>query len=266
MVRSVVTLVAVLAVTACSAGGDAGNRFQEQNPGYRTRAGTFYEETYLPEAVKGLIAAFAPQELAEEQAKAVLRDLIYDFLDMSAHGITRRAHAGVLARLDARIRALADGPKVPENYEAWKKGGNPAFPNPLSFLTRVERQSPPVSLALSDELKKEGWRVRSLESLDETGEYADLLGVEPYQVFVVERTPGTGQPDESLTLLVYRLRFIRRLIAAIDAKKQVKPDIVLQLFWRMHEHAVILFQAVPVQDDERLKEWVRRQWIDTFCH
>ncbi|MEE3219866.1 MAG: hypothetical protein VX257_06365, partial [Planctomycetota bacterium] len=59
--RRLPTLVVVLlTLTECGSEGNAENPFQEHNPDYRTRAGTFYEKMYLPGATKGLICAFAP--------------------------------------------------------------------------------------------------------------------------------------------------------------------------------------------------------------
>lgn len=168
MRRLLTFVVVLLAITECGSEGNAENPFQEHNPDYRTRAGTFYEKAYLPGATKGLICVFAPQELSEKKARQILRQFIYNFLDQyiaDGGAITRRNHARILARLDSRVKELADGPSILKNYEAWKSGSSGKFPNPLAFLTKVAFQSPPVMLTLNRELQQQGWRVQSMESL-----------------------------------------------------------------------------------------------------
>ena len=269
MKRLIAVLWLLSSVTFLWAEEEPKNVFLASNPDYRTRAGTFYEREYLPKAVQGLVAAFAPEVLPEETARKVLRDFIYEFLDQYVRDggeITRRGHAKVLAGLDARIRELADDPRVLDNYEAWKTGGKPEFPNPIAFSTVLRFQSPPVTLELSAELTDKGWSVRSLESLDETGKYADVLGVEPYQAFVLERKGGGAGPSRSLTLLLYRSRDASRLLTALDGLAKAKPDEesrkrIPQLFWRTARHVVFLLEPSPGEDDDPLKQWIRRVWV-----
>lgn len=242
------------------------NAFHKNNPDYRERAGAFYEQKYLPDAVKGLVAAFAPQALPEETARKVLRDFIYEFLDQYAQDggeISRRGHAKVLAALDAKIRELTDDPRVLDNYRAWRSGGKAEFPNTLAFLTVP---SLPVTLELSPDLIDQGWSVRSLYSLDETGEYADVLGMEPYQVFIIKRKADAPAQDRTLTLLLYSGRGAPRLLAALDALAKANPDHenrkrIPQLFWRTATHVVLLLEPSPSADDDPLKQWIRRAWV-----
>ncbi len=246
--------------------GDSDNNFRKNNPDYRTRAGTFYEKEYLPGAVKGLMAALAPNEAAKQQVTALLKQFIYEFLDQyikDGGEMTRREHAGVLANLDESVLEYTGGSKVAlKNYEAWKTGSSKEFPNPLSFLTVITFQSPPVELSLSPELEKRGWRVTSLESLSETIQYADTLGVEPYQVFVLERAADGARNRGSVTLLIYRSKDSSRLLSALDARKSGEMKTVPQLFWRTRKHVVFLLQEKPTEDSGNLKDWIKRQWID----
>lgn len=251
---------------------DAGQAFRRSNPGYRERAGKFYEKDYLPGAIKGLQAAFAPQQLDTGAAGSILTNLIYTFLDhyIVEGAITRRHHAAVIAKLDADVLRLIDDPAIAKRYESWKAGTDPAFPNPLSFLTMLERQSPPVALNLSPSLKKEGWKLQSLESLEATGEYADVLGMEPYQVFVIHHQKEAGDRSRQvMTLLLYRQNHATKLLAQLDREspvrvinspKQIRP----QLFWQTKGH-VVFVQENPQANQSResltLKRWIQRQWI-----
>ena len=269
--KSLMAVLAALVLMNVAWGDEAAKKeFLANNPDHRTKAGTFYEQKYLPEAVKGLVAAFAPQVLPEETAKKVLRDFIYEFLDQAIEDggrISRRGHAKVLAGLDARIRELSDDPQVLGNYEMWKMGGNREFSNTLAFLTVLRFQSPPVVLALSAELMEKGWSARSLESLDDTGKYADVLGVEPYQVFVVERKGENGAQGRGLTLLLYDSREASQLLAAVDGMAKAKADgeiggRIPQLFWRVGGHVVFLLEPLPSEENEAVKEWIRRVWVN----
>ena len=234
MRRLLTFVVVLLALTECGSEGNAENPFQEHNPDYRTRAGTFYEKAYLPGATKGLICVFAPQEMSEKRARQILRQFIYTFLDQyiaDGGAITRRNHARILARLDSRVKELADGPSILKNYEAWKSGSSKKFPNPLAFLTKVAFQSPPVMLTLNRELQQQGWSVQSMESLQQTGNHADTLGLEPYQVFILHRETAPSREGD-ITLLVYRLKHATDLLAAVGAHNGKKPAARIRLFWR----------------------------------
>lgn len=269
MKRLIAVLVLLLGTIVVWAGDEPKSSFLRANPDYRTRAGTFYEREYLPGAVKGLVAAFAPQVLPEATATKILRDFIYEFLDQLAEDggqISRRGHAEVLAGLDARVRELADGPGILDNYEAWKRGSKKEFPNPLAFLTVLAFQSPPVPLDLSPELTEMGWSLKSLQSLAETAEYADVMEVEPYQVFVLEQEGDTAEGGRTLTLLLYLSKDLPRVLTALDARAKVQPDddtkaVAPQLFWRTSRCVVLLLEANPMGDGDQLKQGIRRQWI-----
>lgn len=265
--------ITILCAAAAGLQADPAEEFARANPDYRTRAGTFYEKKYLPGATKGLMAVLAPQEVSEEQVEKVLLALIYEFLDQYAQDasmITRRGQARVLARMDARVAELAgDSGEILHNYKVWKTGSSKAFPNPLSFMTVIARQSPPLKLKLSPELVDEGWRLVSLESLRATGEYADVLGIEPYQVFLLRRQGDDAESRGLLTLLVYRRRDAAKLLSAADllrAKDRGGPTTraVPQLFWRTDKLLIFLAQETQLEGDEAVREWVRRQWIRIY--
>lgn len=274
LLDGMIPLLLIACVTSQAlAESDAAQAFKRSNPGYRERAGKFYEKDYLPGAIKGLQAAFAPQQLDTGAAGNILTNLIYDFLDQyiaAGTGLTRRNHAAVIAKLDAEVHRLIDDPAIAKRYERWKADTDPAFPNPLSFLTMLERQSPPVALNLSPSLKKEGWHLQSLESLEETGQYADVLGMEPYQVFVIHHQKESGDRSRrAMTLLLYRQKHAPKLLAQLDREssvrvinspKQIKP----QLFWQTKGHVVFVQenpQASQRRESLTLKRWIQRQWI-----
>jgi len=247
-------------------GGPEPKPLEKRDP-YSIRAGAFYEKSYLPGAIKGLQAVFAPQELSDEKAKEMLLELVYGFLgQLHKEGgeISRRGHARVLARLDKEVAALADDPKVLKNYEAWKGGGSKEFRNPLQFLTRIEFQARPMRLKLNAELKEHGWSVESLESLTATGDYGDRFGVEPYQVLKVLRREKEGAKSLRLLILVYRLRDSAKVFRTMDARQARAgrdPADKATLFWRTDRHVAVLVENRGPGNDH-VKEWIKRQWTD----
>lgn len=231
---------------------------------YSTRAGAFYEKEYLSGAVKGLEAVFAPQDLSDDKATQMLLDQIYGFLGQlhKENGeISRRGHAGIIARLDREVAALADDRAILNNYEAWKDGSSNKYPNPLSFLTNIKFQSPPLQLALNADLRQAGWVMQSLDALEETGRFADALGVEPYQVFTFSQVEA-GRMTPRMDLLVCRLRDAATVLIHLDSRKdsQESEREIPELFWRTNKHA-IFFVGRSDANMTAARDWIKRQWI-----
>jgi hypothetical protein len=258
---AILLLCACFATVANAAEGDGKTAFQKNNPNYRDRAGRSYEVSYLPGAIKGLQAAFEPQQLPKETAHKILHALIYDFLDIySVSGaLSRRQHAAVIAKLDKKIKALVDDPKVLDRYEQWKRGGSERFKNPLCFLTRLTFQAPPVKLSLPQRLTAAGWRLDSLESLKQTGDFADVLDLEPYQVFQVEN----ANTHAAFTLLLFRLRDAQRVVATMQ-KNPKRGNHTVRLFWRTAKHIVFIKETGNEATHAEIKAWIRAQWTAEF--
>ncbi len=239
-----------------------GNKFLLLNPGYREQAGSHYEQSYLPGATQGLVAALTPETITEKDAEAVLRTFIYDFLNqmiLDEGEVDRRAHASVLQRLDAAIGQRTRDENLLERYAAWKIGSHDDYHNPLAFLTHLGFQSPPVLLALSDDLARET-SVRSLTSLAETAAYTSMLGVEPYQVFVISQEAAARAAPHTMTLLLYRKAQAASVLAAIKASAASDRP---QIFWQTRRHLVVALAGETQADwRERLSRRIREQWTE----
>lgn len=241
------------------------NSFLEHNPDYRERAGASYEASYLPAAAEGLVAALTPQIMPEEEAKAILRTFIYDSLDryIADEGeVSRRAHDGVVRKLDAVVESKTLDPVLLKRYAAWKSGHSVEYPNPLSFLTDLSFQSPPVRLILSDDMARGGISVSSLTSLDDTASYTSVVGVEPYQVFVVSGAASKSVDALHMTLLFFRKVEAHKVLAALNNGKTNVPNRP-ELFWQTCRHLVVALGSEPVSGEKaQLSRWIRRQWTE----
>jgi hypothetical protein len=135
---SLVVLLCLGAPVAAEAGPNQEiNDFQRANPGYRERAGTFYENEYLPGAAAGLARAAGNPRLSEA-ARRLLRAFVYDWLDAYISGdgaLNGAAHAAVLRRLDDRVREALCDDAAYARYLAWRRQAQGAD-NPLDFLMR----------------------------------------------------------------------------------------------------------------------------------
>src|SRR5262249_37831295 len=137
-VATLLTLCANATAPAQDAAGPEMARFLRANPGYRQRAGAFYEAEYLPGAAAGLARAARAKGLSEQDARAALRPFVYDWLDAYISGggaVSPAGHAGVLRRLDDRVRAALDDDAAFARYLAWRQNAQGAD-NPLDFLMR----------------------------------------------------------------------------------------------------------------------------------
>ncbi|HUT35407.1 MAG TPA: carbon-nitrogen hydrolase family protein [Planctomycetota bacterium] len=116
---------------------DVDNLFSRQNPGYKQRAGEFYEKEYLGKAVEQLAEAVG---LAEEQlpfAKAILRAYIYEWLDACVRGggaVAAEHLERALAAMDERCQGELKDDQYPK-YLEWRKDRTGAR-NALAFLMR----------------------------------------------------------------------------------------------------------------------------------
>ena len=144
MHATVLTLFIVLILSTVHAeevAGQARTRFLQSNPGYRDRAGTFYEKEYLPHAAGALSRAANQPRLTEKEAARLLRLFLYEWLEAYIDGggaISTTDHARVLKKLDERMRSALDDNNAFARYLDWRQSqGND---NPLAFLIRSPEQ------------------------------------------------------------------------------------------------------------------------------
>ncbi len=144
MRTTILTLLILLipaTVRAQEVAGQARNRFLGSNPGYRERAGAFYEKEYLPHAAVALSRAADQPRFTENEASRVLRLFLYEWLDAYIDGggaISNTDHARILKKLDERMRSALDDNNAFARYLVWRQsqGDN----NPLAFLMRSPEQ------------------------------------------------------------------------------------------------------------------------------
>jgi len=130
--------LAVLAPAALAgeAPGQAPGAFLRNNPGYRERAGTFYEKEYLPGAAAALARSVRHPRLPEGAARRLLRDYVYDWLAAYIEGegaVPAAEQARLLRDLDGRVREALCDDDAYRRYLNWRlrSGGDD---NPLAFL------------------------------------------------------------------------------------------------------------------------------------
>jgi hypothetical protein len=124
------------AVAAQDAPNQTANRFLRDNPGYRDRAGTFYEKEYLPGAAAGLAKTVRHSRMSEPAAQRALRAFIYDWLDAYIAGggtVQPEEQARLLQRLDDRIRDALCDDNAYRRYRSWRLTAQ-GDDNPLAFL------------------------------------------------------------------------------------------------------------------------------------
>jgi hypothetical protein len=128
-------LFAVAALAVCGAAAGP-NEFLKNNPGYRARAGAFYEQKYLPEAAADLVKAVASPNLTDEKARALLKGYIYDWLGCYCEGngsVTRADLDGLLRALDNKVKAALNDEAAFARYQAWRRTADRQG-NALAFL------------------------------------------------------------------------------------------------------------------------------------
>ena len=106
------------------------NAFARSNPGYRTRAGQFYEKDYLPQALAALQrrACLTPAQLP--RARATLRAFLYHWLDAYVVAGGQQSDSGVVW-LDRQFASWLEATQL-EGYRRWKSDPE----NTLGFLFR----------------------------------------------------------------------------------------------------------------------------------
>ncbi len=120
--------------------------FARGNPGYKERAGSFYEEEYLGGAVEELGRAASLARRERREARAILRTFIYDSLESFVTGGSRKMLGDFdanIARADTSFQALLTEEKY-EAYMGWRLG-EPVQRNSLAFLM-FKKTMPPVDL------------------------------------------------------------------------------------------------------------------------
>jgi hypothetical protein len=130
------------------------NDFAKSNPGYKKRAGEFYEKEYLEDAVErlGRTAEFTAPDRAV--AKAILRAFIYDWLDSTVRGngqVPAEDLAKHLKRLDERFKSELNGAQYPK-YLRWRNDRTGAR-NTLAFLMFPPPAEPAPAGAANPQVK-----------------------------------------------------------------------------------------------------------------
>jgi len=118
--------------------------FLAANPAYVKRAGTFYEQKYLPAAVKQLAAAVDLGNAEKLQVSKALKAFIYEYLaSYAVRGPGRglyRDMRGMVERLDARVGAVLKGKRMGA-FVKWRKSRTG---NALAFLFRTGDKCSPL--------------------------------------------------------------------------------------------------------------------------
>jgi len=110
-------------------------------PDYKERTGNFYEEAFLIKAMDQLARTASLTAFERATAVTVLRDFIYDYLDVyvkDAGEIPPEDHKACLERLDKAMAAHISGSKF-QKFLEWRNAEADSA-NPMGFLFRP----PPV--------------------------------------------------------------------------------------------------------------------------
>ncbi len=246
------TLIALALIASAAVAQDEPpkNKFLELNPGYRERAGGFYERTYLDSASASLAKAVALERFAKADAAGVLKQLIYDWLDAYVEGegqMSRTAYTAVMKRVDASMKKLLDDDAAFKRWAEWRDSTNREL-NPLAFLTSAKIAMVALALTVPDALAKDGWSMTSIEDDEQATPYKVCFPEVAHQVIVFEKGKGTR-----LALLVYRDGRAAELLGALE--KAERDDV--RVFWRTQ--GFLVFAAEKGTVPESLKEQLRRQ-------
>ena len=239
-----------LLLVLAAPGQDPAARFRELNPGYVERAGHGYEQSLGP-ASASLVKAVDLPRFTAAQATAVLKRVIYDFLEayvQEGGEMSRARHGAVLRRADATMKDLLDDPAAFERWIVWRESTD-RVANPLAFLTSPKIALVGLSLVLPEASARDGWTLRVLEDDRQAAAHQACFPVVPLQVLLVEK-----DRDARLALLVYRDGRAAELLAALE--KSARADV--RVFWRLgHRFLVFAVETGTVPDD--LEERLRRQ-------
>jgi hypothetical protein len=246
------TLIA-LALTASAAVAQdepKKNKFLELNPGYRERAGGFYERTYLESASASLAKVVALERFTKADAAGVLKQLIYDWLDEYVEGegqMSRAAYTAVMKRVNASMKKLVDDDAAFKRWAEWRDTTDREL-NALAFLTCTKIALVGLTLAVPDALAKDGWTMTVIEDDEQAAAYKTCFAEIAHQVIAFEQGKETR-----LALLVYRDGRAAELLAALE--KAAGDDV--RVFWRTQ--GFIVFAAEKGSVPDTLKEQLRRQ-------
>ena len=245
-------LAALMAITSVAwpQQEDRKRAFLELNPGYRERTGSFYESAYLDPAAESLAKLMALDRFGKDDAKVVLKQFIYDFLDgyIEAGGeMPRAAHAAAVKRADSSMKKVLDDESAFKRWSEWRQSTNRAD-NALSFIMSEKVALTGVTLRLPEAVQKEGWTTRMIEDDERAVTYASGLPFVPHQVLIFERGAGA-----SFKILVHRAGRATELLAALD--KLTESDV--RVFWRTQQFLLLGVEEGTVPD--LLKESLRRQ-------
>ncbi len=224
------------------------NKFLELNPGYKERAGSFYEAQYLPGAAANLVRVVEHQNMTPPQATGILRELIYNFLDVMIEGngeVTRQERAKVVAHIDKRVRDLVKDEAAFQRYLKWRKVRD-RKDNPLEFLFNHPQS---IQFQLPAKLTDAGWTVDLQTEEEQLQRYRGYFGFDPdmaIQLTNKRMAQGRDKRPTTLTLLVYPQGRVRDLLSGQEPpyrprQKQGPPLPALHLFWHMHPN--IFFQV-----------------------
>jgi|SRR6185295_8361536 hypothetical protein len=228
--------------------------FQQNNPGYRERAGGFYEESYLGPASESLAKTIALERFTKADASRVLRTYIYDWLDGFVAGegeMSRAAHVAAVGRADISMKQLLDSEPAFRRWQEWRERPD-RNENPLAFITSSKIALTGLSPALREPFSKDGWTLRTLEDDEQIAPYRRFFPTLPHQVFVLEKEK-TGR----LALLVFRVGRAKELLEALDTAM----DADVRVFWKTFQFLVFAVEKGSVP--ELLKEDLRRQLAAT---
>lgn len=139
----------VVVLSVCQAWA-TDNEFSRANPGYRERAGAFYEKEHLGKAVEQLAEMAELNEQERTQAREILRQFIYDWLDTYVRNDGRmpeEERGKLVAAMDEKFGAKLETARFAALYLRWRKDATGAK-NTLAFLMRPStpgaRQLPPA--------------------------------------------------------------------------------------------------------------------------
>jgi hypothetical protein len=236
------------------ASAEAADAFRAANPGYIERAGNFYRKDYLPGAVANLVEAVDHPRFTQEDATALLDELIDDFLHAYVAGGGRVAydtHQQMIEDMDAAVMNRVDDRPAFERYRAWRKTRDRGV-NPLAFLMHPTRR---VALTLDQAARDAGWRLSYLSDRA-AATYDETLTTAPLEVIRIER----DQPAQRLDLLVHRLDRAQ----AEQVRAMIEPRPSLQLFWRDVDDLLLVHSQSPLAELEPLVTDLRLQVLNQY--
>lgn len=254
-------------------------RFLQLNPGYQKRAGASYEVNNLEGSVRSMVPAVDSPKLKDGDARAILREFIYDYLDayVEAGGEMNRAeHVRALAKIDKRVSDLVDDKDAYQRYLRWRKT-TPRAQNPLQFLFVLEI---PVAFRVPGPLAKEGWTVEVIDEVPVLEAFKGYLGVAPDQVLrfsnpTLGKVVGKGDKVDAvnpwLMLVVYPSGRAKEALASHQAPlgpwgtapPKGQPELPpLEVFWQTRGYLILGAEGAFAKEQARLATALKLQMQD----